>query len=211
MVTTQLIRTVLGLPPLAFVPVGVMYLFWGWQLRRFTLAAAGAILGGLVGIYVSRSAGYPMLICAGIGVLVFGVLAAPLQKVSAFILGGLCGAAFGLVLTGSYLESNVMLFWVILGFITAGGLAVRFFKPIIVIGTSLLGSYCVTHALAFYLHRINTGGGAPYPWPFVVLFFCLMALGIICQYVLAWKEEEPARQAPPEGDFGSGFSGEQTP
>jgi len=209
------IRFLLHTHPLLFGVIGAVYLFWGWQLYRFTLVMTSVIVGGLFGAALARGWGYFGLVPAVGGAMLFGLLAVPLEKAAVFLLGGLCGAGFGMMVAGYSPESVVNTFWALLGFIVFGGLAVRFFKPIIVIATSLLGSYCITHALAVILGRVPPGKFA-YPAPFKWLFVCLFVLGVILQCCRPGLGEEArgtqaAAIAPggPEAEAGHDETGEK--
>ena len=55
----------------------------------------------------------------------------------------------------SYFQSEVVfLFWTLFGFLLVGGLAVRFFKPMVILGTCVTGAWSITHALALFLKKI---------------------------------------------------------
>jgi hypothetical protein len=97
----------------------------------------------------------------------------------------------------SYYQSDVVfLFWTLFGFLLVGGLAVRFFKPMVILGTSLTGAWSITHALALFLHRIPPDASGldvlVYPKSYLLLFLCLVLLGIVSQ---CWIHAEPP--APP--------------
>jgi len=186
--------------PGAYAVIGALYLFWGWQLYRLTLMMAAALVGGMAAAIAAETLGHNGLIPALCGGALFALLAVPLQKLSVFVLGGLCGAGIG-VMMSAYCQSEVVfLFWTLFGFLLVGGLAVRFFKPMVILGTSFTGAWSITHALALFLNRIPSDSSGldvcVYPKSYLLLFLCLVLLGIVSQ---CWihAEKPPAPATPP--------------
>lgn len=194
----QVIYYVGGSHPGVYAVVGALYLFWGWQLYRLTLMMAAALVGGVAASIAAEAWGYNGLIPAIAGGALFALLAVPMQRLSVFVLGGICGAGIGFFSSTYYQSDVVFLFWTLFGFLLVGGLAVRFFRPMVILGTSVIGAWSITHALALFLGRIPSWSSGVnmfvYPKSFVLLFLCLFMLGIISQ---CWiHEEKPHAPAP---------------
>lgn len=198
----QVIRLVGSLHPGVFAAVGAVYLFWGWQLRRLTLMMAAAVVGGMAASIAAEACGHNGLVPAMVGGALFALLAVPLQKLSVFVLGGIGGAGFGLMSLAYYQSEVVLVFWMLFGFLLVGGLAVRFFRPMVILGTSITGAWSIAHALALFLGRIPPDSSGldmfAYPKSYLLLFVCLFLLGILSQCWLHEETPRPATAAPPQ-------------
>jgi len=125
---------------------GVALLFFGWHLYRIALVAAGVLMGGVigtliaVGLRIAFSVRIPALVLAiPVGVVV-GLLAIKMQKVGAFIVGGLC-IAIPILASRSLIEAGRAV-WIAggIGFVLGGVLAVLLWRPMIVISLAVIGS-----------------------------------------------------------------------
>ncbi|MEW6356871.1 MAG: DUF4203 domain-containing protein [Planctomycetota bacterium] len=191
----QFIYLVVSVPSGFYAVVGAIYLFWGWQLYRFTLTMAAAFVGGIGTAAVAQAAGYNAFAPALVGGAIFAVFAVPLQKLAVFILGGACGAGIGFISSSYFQSEAVFIFWALFGFLLIGGLAVRFFRPMVIVGTCVSGAWSITHAIAVFFHRIPPNASGmdmfAYPVSYVILFVCLFWLGVISQCWLNEGESTP--------------------
>ncbi|NOZ19708.1 MAG: TMEM198/TM7SF3 family protein [Planctomycetes bacterium] len=209
------IYLVVSVPSGFYAVVGLVYLFWGWQLYRFTLTMAAALVGGVGTAIVAQTWGYPAFIPALVGGTVFALLAVPLQKVAVFILGGICGAGVGFISSSYFQSEAVFIFWALFGFLLLGGLAVRFFRPMVIVGTCITGAWSITHALAVFFRRLPPDASGmdmfAYPLSYVILFVCLFWLGVISQCWLSEEEvrPQPVPVGPPGRDGEQGQIGEE--
>jgi len=88
--------------------------------------------------------------------LLVGLLLAKLSKLGVFVLAGWGGFCLGLILYNSFIykldNSHAILFWIfnILLAIIAGVLSIYFFDHILILTTSLIGSYLFIRGISFY-------------------------------------------------------------
>ena len=125
---------------------GVALLFFGWHLYRIAIVAAGVLMGGLigtliaVGLRIAFTVKIPALVLAIPLGVVMGFLALKIQKVGAFIVGGLC-IAIPILAARSFVEAGRAV-WIAaaVAFILGGVLAVLLWRPMIVISLAVIGS-----------------------------------------------------------------------
>jgi hypothetical protein len=201
---SDLVQNIEAIPAALLIFPGALYLFFGWQLYRLTLAATAAVFGALVGAALASSfaALRPWGVLLTVAVtLIFTGIAVPLQRLALFILGGLGGFALVLLAYASFETEVAFLFWGIMAFLAGGSCAVVFLRPLVILSTALLGGLVVTRSVAILLHqassRLDEVGKIICAPKFFLVFLCLFGLGILCQTTSRWRyPEAPPPEAP---------------
>lgn len=197
--TVNKIRTVI-----AFIAIiiGIIQCFWGYKLYRVTLAISGFVTGATVGFIIGLLSAaamdadtmqgtvtfmlFSMVICGIIGALI----AYFCELVGAFLVGfsGVYIASLVISIFNKLLKYNTHIassfFTSLIPAVIAGILVVKFWKPIIIIYTGIIGAWSIAS---------GTDLG--------VFFFLLCAVcGIIYQIKsnggLTYKPETPAAPMP---------------
>ena len=136
---------------------GVLDVFFGYRVFKITLALIGGILG--------LAAGHALITALGlgqgaetaamiIGALLGAGLAFLLYIAAVFVAGFGFGATLGMLLLANYHPMVVLLIGVVLGII-GGFLAVKIQRVLIILSTSLLGSFRAVLALSFFTSQID--------------------------------------------------------
>ena len=136
---------------------GVLDVFFGYRVFKITLALIGGILG--------LAAGHALITALGlgqgaetaamiIGALLGAGLAFLLYIAAVFVAGFGFGATLGMLLLANYHPMVVLLIGVVLGII-GGFLAVKIQRILIILSTSLLGSFRAVLALSFFTSQID--------------------------------------------------------
>ena len=136
---------------------GVLDVFFGYRVFKITLALIGGILG--------LAAGHALITAMGlgqgaetaamiIGALLGAGLAFLLYIAAVFVAGFGFGATLGMLLLANYHPMVVLLIGVVLGII-GGFLAVKIQRILIILSTSLLGSFRAVLALSFFTSQID--------------------------------------------------------
>lgn len=136
---------------------GVLDVFFGYRVFKVTLA----VLGGLIGLAAAHHVG---VVC-GVGetariiLLLFGGLlgaglAFLLYIVAVFVAGFGFGATLGMLLLANYHPMVALLSGLVLGAI-GGFLAVKAQRILLVLSTSLLGSFRAVLALSYFTSQID--------------------------------------------------------
>jgi hypothetical protein len=132
------------------VALGAAFCFFGFRVFRYVLAAAGAFVGASLGAELGAGifGQVPWLIitCAAICGIMLGFLGAAVYFLGVFLVGGIAGftvgAALGFLILPIFPILSIV-FGVAFGAV-GGVLAIILQKPIIVIGTALVGASWVT-------------------------------------------------------------------
>jgi len=127
--------------------LGVMLLLFGWQVYRISLVVLGVLVGGAIGGGLAFLVKLPMIILAlPIGILV-GLLAGRLEKVGAFLVGGLCSALWILSSPAPVTDRIGLYVAAGLAFIVTGLLAVMLWRPMVIVSMAVTGSWLLVSAL----------------------------------------------------------------
>jgi hypothetical protein len=146
----------LHLIALASIGLGVVYCFLGYRIFKVILGISGFILGASVAARIAFDmfGGERVLtILAGlVGGVVGAVLMVALYFVGIFLLGAWLGSLLGVLLTGgggSTVETVIILVLAVIG----GVVAVMLQKLMIIISTSLSGSWGIVSGIFHFLGR----------------------------------------------------------
>ncbi len=151
---TETYFTRAGLLVLAgMIVFGALNCLLGYRLLRFWVMifgfAAGAFLGFLGGTRIGIQENLTLLlVMAGTGIVV-GVIAFLIYRLGIFVLAAGIGLGVSMYLLRP--ASSAMFFLCILIGAAVGALGVRYSRPVIIIGTSLLGGLMAGFAAAKYL------------------------------------------------------------
>lgn len=136
---------------------GVLDVFFGYRVFKVTLA----VLGGLIGLAAAHHLGVVFGVgeTARIILLLFGGLlgaglAFLLYIVAVFVAGFGFGATLGMLLLANYHPMVALLSGLVLGAI-GGFLAVKAQRILLVLSTSLLGSFRAVLALSYFTSQID--------------------------------------------------------
>lgn len=135
---------------MAVIVIGLLLLGAGWRLYKITISITGLVMGiyiawFLVPQYFEISRHIQFLIMIIFGIAGF-ILALPFQKAIVFFLGGLGGLILisnpVSMLVREHENSDMYILGAaLLGFILFGILSIYFFKFIIIVSTSIIGSF----------------------------------------------------------------------
>jgi hypothetical protein len=136
---------------------GVLDCFFGQRIFKVTLA----VLGGLIGVVFGQAAGAALGLGPGGeigGLLVGGLLGAGLAYLlyiaAVFVAGFLFGATLGILLLANFNHMVALLSGCVIGII-GGFLAVKLQRVLIVLSTSLIGSFRAMLALSYFISRLD--------------------------------------------------------
>ncbi len=184
---------------------GALYLFFGWQVYRVTLALTSGLLGATVGagcvhaLAINQPAAVIVVIAL---VVVSAALSVPFKVLALFLLGGLAGLVL-LMIPGIAFETEVAgLFWAILAFLAGGSCVVVFVRPMVIVSTAILGSAVLLRSLAVLLYnaspRLDEFTDIARTPIFLAVFLALSGLGVLCQFTSAPRAPAaPSRRPPP--------------
>jgi hypothetical protein len=142
---------------IAGITWGVLDCFFGYRVFKVTLALLGALAGALLAQLIARKLGAtPAVELGGMlgGALLGAGLAFLLYIVAVFLAGFGFGATLGLLLLANYHHMVALLTGVVLGLI-GGFLAVKVQRILIILSTSLLGSFRAILALSYFTSQID--------------------------------------------------------
>lgn len=142
---------------IACITWGVLDCFFGYKVFKVTLALLGALLGAGLAHAVALHFGASQTVDI-IAVIAGGLLGAGLAFLAyiaaVFIAGFGFGATLGMLLLANYHHMVAMLTGVVLGII-GGFLAVKVQRVLIILSTSLLGSFRAILALSYFTSQID--------------------------------------------------------
>lgn len=119
---------------------GVMLLLLGWNIYRVVLVTLGVLVGAAMGAGVAFLMGLPMILLAlPLGLLV-GVVSVRLEKVGAFLVGGLCSAVPLLIGREMFAPGYGIYVAAGLAFLITGTLAVLLWRPMIIVSFAVIGA-----------------------------------------------------------------------
>lgn len=196
---------------IACITWGILDCFFGYKVFKITLALFGALIGaGLAHALAQRfGASQTVDIVAVIaGGLLGAGLAFLLYIAAVFIAGFGFGATLGMLLLANYHHMVAMLTGVVMGVI-GGFLAMKVQRVLIILSTSLLGSFRAVLALSYFTSQIDWLFYFRQPdqmpalidnngWMFPSIL-ALAAVGVVAQLELGGsdkpKEKPPAAKA----------------
>jgi hypothetical protein len=136
---------------------GVLDCFFGYRLFKVTLALLGAVIGGLLvqAIAVHFGASQAIeLVALIVGAIAGGLIAFLLYIAAVFIAGFAFGATLGMLLLANYHHMVALGTGLVLGVI-GGFLAVKVQRVLIVLSTSLVGSFRAILALSYFTNQLD--------------------------------------------------------
>ena len=189
---------------------GILDCFFGYRVFKITLA----VVGGLVGLAAGHGAATALglgetaaLVSMVVGAVLGGVLAFMLYIAAVFIAGFGFGATLGMLLLANYQQMVSLLVGVITGII-GGFLAVKAQRILIILSTSLLGSFRAILALSYFTHQLDWlfYFRQPEQMPALIegntwMFPSILALatvGVIAQLELGGSGEQKKKKSKPE-------------
>jgi hypothetical protein len=136
---------------------GVLDVFFGYRIFKVTLA----IVGGLIGVVLGQAAATALALGPGfevaamvLGALLGAGLAYLLYLAAVFVAGFGFGATLGILLLANFHHMVALLTGLVLGVI-GGFLAVKVQRVLIILSTSLLGSFRAILALSYFTSQID--------------------------------------------------------
>lgn len=186
---------------------GVLDVFFGYRIFKITLA----VVGGLIGLAAGQALATALSFSPGaetmaliIGAVLGAGLAFLLYIAAVFVAGFGFGATLGMLLLANYHPMVALLTGVVLGII-GGFLAVKAQRILIILSTSLLGSFRAVLALSFFTSQIDWLFYFKQPdqmpalidgnsWMFPSIL-ALAAIGVIAQLELGGAQE-PKKSKP---------------
>jgi hypothetical protein len=136
---------------------GVLDVFFGYRIFKVTLA----IVGGLIGVVLGQTAATALALGPGLevaamvmGALLGAGLAYLLYLAAVFVAGFGFGATLGILLLANFHHMVALLTGLVLGVI-GGFLAVKVQRVLIILSTSLLGSFRAILALSYFTSQID--------------------------------------------------------
>ncbi len=142
---------------IAVITWGVLDCFFGYKVFKVTLSLLGALAGGLVAQTIAQQLHASQMVEIGclIGGAVLGAcLAFLLYIVAVFLAGFGFGATLGMLLLANYHHMVALITGLVLGVI-GGFLAVKVQRILIILSTSLLGSFRAILALSYFTSQID--------------------------------------------------------
>ena len=204
----EVIEIVKSVPPDIIVGAtlagGFVLLFFGWRLYQIALVSIGVLWGGALGALIAIGLRIafeinipPIVLAIPLGV-VMGLLTPKLQKIGAFIVGGLCGAIPILATQPAEVPGNAV--WLAAGvaFLLCGILAVLLWRPMIVLSLAVIGSKLLvvgTFGAADRLgHPVLREKAADYPYVVAAAMGVLTLLGVLFQMRKELGEDEEEKK-----------------
>merc|ERR1712166_888421 len=184
--------------------VGFVFTFVGYKLFPATMFLAGSAAGGigsyiLVDSVVDDTYIHKVAIIVGVSVtcaLIAGVLALKLRKLGVFLAGAFGGVVGAVALNNAFLINytspivsvpNFYLYVaaVLLGSI-AGVLALKLERPILILTTSVVGSFCTVYGTKYFIELEKvvpvTTWSSPQVWIYLSAFLVLLIAGLLIQF-----------------------------
>jgi len=147
-------REALHLIALASISLGALYCFFGYRIFKILLGILGFISGASLAAWIAFDIfgrEQAVLIVAGlVGGIIGAVLMVVLYFVGIFLLGAWLGSLLGVLLTGggeSLVETVIILTLAVMG----GIVAVFFQKLMVIISTSLSGSWIIVSGVFHFV------------------------------------------------------------
>lgn len=200
---------------IAVIAIGFVLLVGGWRLYKVTVSITGLLIGiyiayFLIPEYFQITGTVQILIMILFGVAGF-ILALPFQKAVVFFLGGLGGLILtsrpvALLARGSENEDLFILIAAVIGLLLFGILSIYFFKFIITVSTSVIGSFnFMVGIYALFENRKSSSELVRWldPSDKGFFFFLLIAfMGILVQHGInkVFPEPEEKKEAKKEED-----------
>ena len=179
-----------SVPPImlaaALFGLGVMCLLFGWHVYRVSLVALAVLIGAAMGAGIAFLAHIPMVILAlPVGILV-GLVAARLEKVGAFLIGGL-GSALWILSSPTFSGPRVGLYVAAgLAFLITGILAILLWRPMIIVSLAATGSWFLASAVLLSADTFSPGAlrqiVSQHPHWVIVLMALVTLIGVWFQY-----------------------------
>lgn len=136
---------------------GVLDVFFGYRIFKVTLA----VVGGLLGVGLGQAAATALALSPGVeitamvvGALLGAGLAYLLYIAAVFVAGFGFGATLGMLLLANFHHMVALLTGLVLGVI-GGFLAVKAQRILIILSTSLLGSFRAVLALSYFTSSLD--------------------------------------------------------
>jgi hypothetical protein len=185
-----------GLHPLEagllLLPVGLVFLLYGFRLYKWLVSVVYAGIGAAAGAALAAYLGWEVLLGVIAGSLLLGLLAWPLHRVGWGLLGG---AMFGgaAVLLMKIQTPNVAYIAAVAGAAFIGGLLLTLvlMRPIIILVTSVIGAAVLVHG-ALRLSLIQPAFGDPVcstleAKPYLLAI--LVALPALLGFIIQWRDK----------------------
>jgi hypothetical protein len=189
---------------------GLLDCFFGYNVFKVTLTLVGGLIGLALGHAVATGLAFGATaetVALIVGALVGAGLAFLLYIAAVFVAGFGFGATLGLLLLANYHHMVALLSGVVLGII-GGFLAVKVQRVLIILSTSLLGSFRAILALSYFTSQIDWLFYVQQPEQLPALIdnngwmlpsvLGLAAVGVIAQLGLGGGKE--AKKSKPEAD-----------
>ena len=179
--------------------MGLVYLLLGWRFYRFVLVLTLVLVGGALGAAVADHFGiHPLWLALPLGVAA-GLLVVWIERIGAFVLGGLAGAVPVIASQTYFSSATTFNLAVIAAFLIMGSFTVLFLQPMIVLGTSVIGAATIEHVGLLLVARIRPELAyrivTQFPAVVVGVFFAMVVIGILCQ-----TRTLPEDRGRPQGD-----------
>jgi hypothetical protein len=164
--------------------VGVLFLLFGWPVYRIALVTTGVLIGAAMGLGIAVLLGVPaLLIALPLGVVV-GMVSLRLERVGAFVVGGLCGA-IPLLVANQGAHGYGIYVAAALAFLIAGLLTVFIWKPMVILGVAVLGASLVGNGILLGARELDANATDAFlarnPYLFAVGMGILTLMGILFQ------------------------------
>lgn len=147
-------RETLHLVAFASIGLGALYCFFGYRILRILLGILGFISGALLAVWIALyifGQEQTVLIVAGlVGGIIGAILMVALYFVGVFLLGAWLGSLLGVLLTGGG-ESPVITVIILTLAVMGGIVAVFFQRLMIIISTSLSGSWIIVSGVFHFV------------------------------------------------------------
>jgi len=173
--------------------IGAVFVFWGWRLWRVALAVMGALVGWAVGVAVAAPLGIAAVFIALPLAILCGLLALSLQYVGVFLICGLWGVFLVLGAHEMIHAAAARYIAAVVAFFVVGGLAVAFWRPMIIFLLAMFGAGLVADAATLTADLFRPGAAArwetAHPWIMLAVIIVVAAIGLYHQE----EEEHPER------------------
>lgn len=126
---------------------GLFLLIYGFKIYRAAVILTGAVVGAILGSWAAASLGLPEWLGALVIGLALAILAWPMQKLAAFLMGGYFGVLFLLPTLAELFGQRLYILWLLVSFLSLGVLCLLLFKPIVIIATSFEGAALLVGAM----------------------------------------------------------------
>jgi hypothetical protein len=194
------------------IVVGLLICYYGFRIYRVIVIAMGACIGAFLGlIFVDAlspantavidpllaTQAYGLFDYLGliIGAIIGGAAFWGLSWVAVFALGFVGLGFLGFFATTAFIPGNMLAWGIAAGFgLLGGALAVKLFKPFIIVITAVLGAFDFAMGVAGILVAtgvvsVLTGEEGAGMWAFLLPFILMIILGIVNQVLDNYREE----------------------